>query len=509
MLVTQQRLIHTGGVIVFCIVALPLLAVLYHMVGMIVTGNFSAAIWDSRTNELLVASFLLSAFVMLCALLLAIWFIVVFSRISTPILHYMLLVGVLISFFFSPIIHYIAWQELGLLNLLPAFVQAGFLLAWNYFPLILLGLLMGSTTLSAPAIEDSTLLLSGWRFYRHAIIPHFVPILGVSMLLVFILSFIHGELPPLLGYRIYPEEILMRLTLDNDMQGALASTMPVFVIAFICSILITRFIPRVKNNSWRRNSLPVMLRFRVAQNKSVRSVYVLLALFMFPVVALFVRAAQLTGSLSEVIEIRVVLTSLLLAFISGAIALLLAFIISEWIWVLRGRLQALLMGAVFLLLLLPGTLVGYILIEISTLPAMSWMEYGDSLLIITHVLRIVPYGILMLLALRWLSQDQTRQEVLLMGVSWFNNLRYLRLPVEWPRLVLVLAVLLMLSLNELSTTVLVVAPGTETLILRMYNLLHYGARESVAVLALLQSLMATVIIVGLTGFNRVQTGHGS
>ena len=52
-----------------------------------------------------------------------------------------------------------------------------------------------------------------------------------------------------------------------------------------------------------------------------------------------------------------------------------------------------------------------------------------------------------------------------------------------------------LSLGELGTTLLVIPPGKETIPLRAYNLMHYGAHDTVAGLCLIQ----VVVILTLSG----------
>jgi ABC-type Fe3+ transport system permease subunit len=54
-----------------------------------------------------------------------------------------------------------------------------------------------------------------------------------------------------------------------------------------------------------------------------------------------------------------------------------------------------------------------------------------------------------------------------------------------------------LALSELSSTILVVAPGTETAVLRLYNLMHFGSPESVAALAFSQSGLVVAILAAV------------
>ena len=66
---------------------------------------------------------------------------------------------------------------------------------------------------------------------------------------------------------------------------------------------------------------------------------------------------------------------------------------------------------------------------------------------------------------------------------------------------MVLVILFFLVLNEVTTTVLLVPPGFETIIVKIYNLMHYGDFKTVAFLSLLQStlVLATIYLVTRVG----------
>jgi iron(III) transport system permease protein len=118
-------------------------------------------------------------------------------------------------------------------------------------------------------------------------------------------------------------------------------------------------------------------------------------------------------------------------------------------------------------------------------------------LILAHSVRLAPVGTLLLLARRWLEPPALRDELRLTGAPWLAEQRFVGLPASWPGLVAVFGLLFVLALSELSSTILVVAPGTETVILRLYNLMHYGASESVSVLALAQAGLTVAVIVAV------------
>ena len=70
-----------------------------------------------------------------------------------------------------------------------------------------------------------------------------------------------------------------------------------------------------------------------------------------------------------------------------------------------------------------------------------------------------------------------------------------RLPLLGPGLVAAACVVFVLTLGELAATVVVVPPGSQTLTLRIYNYLHYGASDAVAALCLAMA----VVVVAVTG----------
>jgi iron(III) transport system permease protein len=53
-----------------------------------------------------------------------------------------------------------------------------------------------------------------------------------------------------------------------------------------------------------------------------------------------------------------------------------------------------------------------------------------------------------------------------------------------------------LSVGELGTTLLVIPPGRETIVIKIYNLMHYGAEQMVAALC----VILIVITLAISGF---------
>src|SRR5262249_28334739 len=109
-------------------------------------------------------------------------------------------------------------------------------------------------------------------------------------------------------------------------------------------------------------------------------------------------------------------------------------------------------------------------------------------LLTTHFLRILPFTAWLMLAMREAEPPAPREQLAVLGASAWGALRWVHGPAAWPALAAAFLLGIGLSLAELTATVLTVPPGMETVILRLYNLLHYGDQRGVMTLALVQGL---------------------
>jgi iron(III) transport system permease protein len=74
--------------------------------------------------------------------------------------------------------------------------------------------------------------------------------------------------------------------------------------------------------------------------------------------------------------------------------------------------------------------------------------------------------------------------------------RKIVMPLSRQSLITAFFIVFILSFGELGTTLLVIPPGRETIIIKIYNLMHYGAEQLVAALC----VTLVVIILAISGF---------
>ncbi|MEW6571866.1 MAG: ABC transporter permease subunit [Nitrospirota bacterium] len=79
--------------------------------------------------------------------------------------------------------------------------------------------------------------------------------------------------------------------------------------------------------------------------------------------------------------------------------------------------------------------------------------------------------------------------------NWAKVVRKIVVPLLKPSLMAGFFITFILSIGELGTTLLVIPPGRETIPIKIYNLMHYGADQMVAALC----LILIVVILVLSG----------
>jgi iron(III) transport system permease protein len=111
-------------------------------------------------------------------------------------------------------------------------------------------------------------------------------------------------------------------------------------------------------------------------------------------------------------------------------------------------------------------------------------------LILGHAGRFLPVALLALLD-GWRRQDPLLWEAARAApVAPWRRWSRVTVPLFLPSLAAATGLAAALSLGEIGAALLLVPPGGQTVALRLYNLLHYGADSRVASLALAAALSA-------------------
>ncbi len=461
------------------------------------------AVPSPRTLSLLGNSLLLAASAALLATVLGLALAVWMHEGDTP-RHRLVRRVYMVPLLIPPYLHALAWmslagrrqaleQTLGILlgpdrisvsayGFLPAVVVLGLALA----PIVTLFAAAGLEAVQPELMQQALVQAPAWRAARRVALPLIAPWVVAAAGLVFVLAALEYGVPSVLQFNVYAMEIYAAFSQDSDPVHALASSAPVVaaavaVLAASQALLSSnplRGTPSGRPPLWLE-AWPWPPRWLARTAAVLAGVAVAGA----PAV-LLVRAgtspaawAGVGAALGEVG--RTIATAALAATGSALIALPAAALLA------RTRAAGGLLWALAALpLAIPSPLTGIALIHLGNQPWLDWGQSSILPLVWAHVARLLPFAL-------FAASTQVRRidPVLMDALSLhrtgpWRGLWIVRLPLLAPALATSWLVVFVLSLGELGATLLVAPPGQGTLPLRIYNLMHYGASETVAALSL-------------------------
>lgn len=169
----------------------------------------------------------------------------------------------------------------------------------------------------------------------------------------------------------------------------------------------------------------------------------------------------------------------------------------------RKRGTTLIWGAIGLLAALPGPLVGLGLIALlnqPAIPGLTWLYDRTPLAPwLAHTLRALPWTLLIAWSACRQIPDELVDRARLAGWSTISAWQRIIVPVHRGALVASAAVAWIVSWGDVAGSILVLPPGTTTLAIRVFGLLHYGVEDEVAGICAAQ-MLALLSVGGLTAY---------
>lgn len=467
---------------------------------------------NARRAKLLLNSFVLSGLVSLICVIFG-WGGAVFlwrlpQRISTflawllmPLLalpsHVYAMTWLSISSFLK--------ELLGLDSL--SFVQGWWAATWievaAFSPLALGIVWLGLRNIDPELIEASRMLKTDMATLIHVVLPLSAPVVVTGGGIIFLFSLLEFSVPSLFQINVYSLELFAEFSATNNPERVFILSLPLIMIAI--AIIIFLLTP-IRNLTLRftHQSIP----WKVPINLPRWAEYlgwgigiILILQFVLPSVVMIVSLGSL-GKLFRNIgqAFYEIGYSLKIAGLAGLFSLPIAIGLAK---TLSGKnaLSRVLWPLVLLPLAMPGSLIGISLIYVFNL---KWLRH-DALLSTMPVLallgRFLPVAALILVA-----QFRRVDTLLLDAARLFQPSRikrniFVNIPMFVPGLFASFGMVFAFGLGELSSVLMVVPPGKETLTMRIYNYLHYGASDSVLGLGLLLTLSVFLTVGGIAMLN--------
>ncbi|OGO14585.1 MAG: hypothetical protein A2Z02_06655 [Chloroflexi bacterium RBG_16_48_7] len=323
------------------------------------------------------------------------------------------------------------------------------------------------------------------------------PLLLASGGLLFILSLMDYSIPYLFQVNVYSMEIFVEYSASNEPVRAFLISIPLLILAAAVIFLSQSALKNVTQSTlWHSRTWktpphwPAWFQFFLVVMMIITAAQVLIPLVNLSIAASGVpdMASTVTSAGSEIIY------TLWLSLLSAVLCIPLAAAVapelvrSKWSstswWI-----------AVTCALAIPPALTGIGLITVWNNPVMPPL-YGSVIMpLLASLARFTPLAVIILAAQLRRIDPLLIDAARILQVRPFQTWHRIWLPSAAPGILAAAGIVFALTAGELAATLIVAAPGQATLTMRIYNLLHYGATDSIAVLCLVIFLMT--LLAGL------------
>jgi len=329
-------------------------------------------------------------------------------------------------------------------------------------------------------------------------LPLAIPHILSGAIFVFVFSIINISIPDFLRVKAYPLEIFIQFSAFYDELAATFLSLPLICLTFFLIVLQKLY---MKDRSYVQISGGQKKRIIFKLNK-FHGVAFLFCLIVIGLAVLLPIILLIGVAGPPEIYIRALNTSihqieysLIIAFLGSLATLFIGFSLAYLIKRSQKRFTRLLSWFVFLPLAIPATTIGIGLIGIWNRTYVD-IIYGSSLIIIMgYVARFIPFSVIIFLSGIAQVSHHLEEAAVLAGSSFYNRIRKIIIPLSKQNMFAVLFIIFILSLGELGTTLLIIPPGRETIPIKIYNLMHYGADQLVAALCL--TLIGIVLVISM------------
>jgi iron(III) transport system permease protein len=487
-------------------------------------GHFDPAAYAEAaapgTLPLLGRSILLASGASALALLLGGAAAVAFERREFP-LRPILRAVALAPLLVPPVFLVAAWERLAapggvLAVLLPWWAEPGkpfpirnvsfaaFLLGLAHSPLLFFFVSQGLRSVPRELVEAARLHASPPRVWLRIVLPLLLPSIAAGSGIVFTLSFLNYEVPRLLDVTTYPVLINIAYGALDDPGLAFAAASPAIALAIGLLLAAEAWSDRRGFALTGRESPEALgpegrpgpaawLVFGGWWAVSVVLPLAVLAWLAGPA-ATYVLAVRTDGGKVLSGALTALASAVAAAGLAAAALLPSAGRPGKWSLLL------------WIPLAVPGSLLGFALVRLLRSGPLFAVYDSPAVLVVAAVARFFPLAYFALAAhLRSVPRDAWEAAGLL--GSWRSRWLGARLPLAAPGLATGAAAIALLSSAELSATVLLAVPGSEPLIVRIYNLLHYDPeRDLLAALCLIHAASMVAVAGAVLGLGRLLRG---
>lgn len=351
--------------------------------------------------------------------------------------------------------------------------------------------------LAIPAEIADLVLLDGPgpKAFVTIYLPYLLPGMGVGAFVFFLLNINDYGIASVFGVSTYALELFSQFSAGMNVYQVFYNGLPLMVMALAVLLGFGFYVAKMDFSLAKAGSVNPFQGCRFITVLGVSGLLIAGIFVLVPVGNLLYETARcpdiggvLAGSAGEIGY--GLLVSALVAVIAFIPGLLLA-------WLFHGsRAGYWLLILAALPFIIPGPVLGLAMIRIWNTPLLG-VVYGSPLMPVVALVARFTFIEALILAVAISALNQSLLDN--MAVHWPGSLQYLKCIYHLlgRKALGAMLIVFALSLGEFGVSLLVMPPGFQTITIKIYNYLHYGASDVVAVLCLFMLLMVILVIIGL------------
>ncbi len=507
------------------------------LLGDLTLRHFQRVLTDSSSLELLATSFVYGAGAAALAFAIGTAMAWVVERSDVPARHVWYGLA-LVPLIVPGIVHTIGWlfllsPEIGWINAplrslfgisLSAYSLPGMIWVQGLHDAPFAFVLMGAALRSMdPSLEEAAAAARAdpWKTFRRITLPLLLPASASVLLILFVRTLESFEVPAILGVPgriyVYTSRIYLSLNQYPPNYGLAAAFATVLLAISVLGLLIHRHVTRrseryatvtgkayrprrIALGKWRWVAVAILalyavigvvLPLLVLGYSSLLRVYTVPSLDNLRELTLANYAFVLSDDLTQ----RAIVNSLLLGVASATLVVALTAVIAWTTVRSRAPGRGLLDFMAFVPITIPGIVLGISLIWVYfTLPLRI---YGTLwILLVAYVTRFLPYGMRSLVAGLSQIHRELEEAAAAAGARWWPTFRRVTVPLLRPTLVAAWIYVFIVSLRELSSSILLYSSQSVVLAIRIFDLRDAGQFTTIAALSMVM-IAALVVLVAL------------
>ena len=380
-------------------------------------------------------------------------------------------------FIIEPIILLSVFQNLYFFKILSPFYQTLFIETLHLLPLSAILLIYMFNSLNINSIKLAIKLSNIMNTIKYIILPILAKRILFIYLFIYILIFISQDVSSILAYRTYSEELLNNITLLDNISQIILYTLPSLLL-----VLLIFFVSNKDIIIQNKNYTSIYFSCNICQ----KVIFSILGIYLSFV--LFKLYANINSNFFTLINenISIIFDSIVISIIVSLITLIISLLLKN---IIKHHIKLYMFLFAFYMLM-PHSIISLILINLSQ---KLNIDISYLIFIVGYIFTLLPISMILVYIFKIELVDD--DFLFFLKTNLIGKLKFIHLPKNKNEIIVTIAILMLFSLNELSVSILLTPPGFETIIVKIYNLLHYGDISTVSFLSLIQIIITAIVII--------------